>query len=232
MDALGFAPGPLPATLPTPAAWLLGWVDTSVPGHRQIRYGATTVTVPSGYYRGDALAAQLTALGLPTALGPGVFTVTPPSPATLRSIDQLGVIMGLFALTNETRSSAATHTSNRISPVAIPLQGAHWTQLQVDSDDVLTMSRAARAAGYVWGAVRVWEVELYLARHAFEALQRGWCLRGKVTVTPALSGVSPMSAGETQGLIEGQVLQVMRPEWTSPTEVQARVRMRIAEVPA
>lgn len=232
MDPLWRPSGALPAVLPSPAAYLFGWVDTTVPGHREIRVGVTTYTIPSGYIRGDEIAAELAGLGLVTSFGAGIFEVKPSSAATLESVDRLGVIMGFHGRAGgEILASSATHESLRYSPVAIPLQGAHWSAVAVDADDVLRVSRTQRASGYVWGFARVWDVELWMSRQAWEAFEFGWCSKGRVTVTPDPPPAGAMGSSESGGFIQGQVLSVSRGEWTSATEVQARVKMRIAEEP-
>jgi hypothetical protein len=232
MDPLWRPSSPLPSSLPSPAAYLLGWVDTSVPGHRKISAGATTYTIPPGYYRGDKLADELTAQGLLTSYSAGIFEVKPSPDETLVATDRLGVIMGIHARGGATLPKRDTHISQRYSPVAIPLQGGHWSRVEVDADDVLTVSRTQRAAGYVWGFARVWQVELWMSRQAWEAFSFGWCSKGRVTLTPDLALADAMSGAESGGYLQGQVLSVSRGEWTSPTEVQARVTMRIAEEPS
>jgi len=230
MDPLWRPSGPV-SPPPSPAAYLLGWVDTNVPGHRWLRAGATLYEVPPGYYRGDEIAAELTTQGLTTNYDAGLFDVRPLPSATLTADDRLGVVMGLFARAGETLPSKASHVSQRISPVAIPLVGAHWRAVTTDADDVLTVSRTQRAAGYVWGSARLWDIELWMSRQSWQAFEFGWCARGKVTVTPSLGLTQPMSGPQPAGFIEGQVLSVQRAEWTSSAEVLARVQMRIASEP-
>jgi hypothetical protein len=221
----------LPTTLPPASGHIYGWVDTSVPGHRELSLGGgstVNATIPSGYYRGDELATELTGQSIPTTFADGLFTVTAPVANTLISEDRLAAIMGLAARAGQTMPVLATWTSGRISPVAIPLLGAIWTRVTVDADDVLAMSRQQRASGYAWGAVRVWDVELLMHRWAFEAFEFGWCSKGKVSIVCG-SDVA-MSSSVTGGKIEGQVLSVTRPVWSSTVELQATVTLRIAEV--
>jgi hypothetical protein len=213
-----------------PAGYLFGWVDTSVPGHRLITEGASLRTLASGYYRGDALAAALTTAGLPTTFASGRFTCTPGSATTLTSTDRLAVLLGLTARAGQQLASAATHTSTVFSPVAIPHVGAMWQSVVVDADDVLSMSRQQRSAGYVWGGTRVWDVTLTLSRPAVEALAQGWCHRGRVTVHCGTD--APMSASEPRGYIQGAVLSVSAPSWMSSVETFATVTIRIAEATA
>jgi hypothetical protein len=208
------------------AGYLYGWVDTSVPGHRAITIGATTYTIPSGYYRGDEIATELTALGLSTTFD-AIFTVNVPGSDTLTSTDRLAVLMGLLTRAGQQLASATKHESTVCPPVAIPLHGAIWTQVTVDVDDVHAMSRQRRVSGYCWGAVRVWDVELLMPTSSLEAFQFGWCGKGKVTIVCGTD--APMSSSETGGSIEGTVLSVSRPEWLSEGETGCIVRMRIAE---
>jgi len=210
----------------TQAGWLYGWVDTSVPGHRAIAIGATVYTIPSGYYRGDEIATELTALGATTTLD-ARFEVEAPGSDTLTSTDRLAVLMGLTTRAGQQLASATKHPAQVYSPVAIPLHGAIWTQVTVDVDDVHAMSRQRRVSGYCWGAVRVWDVELLMPTESFEAFQFGWCSKGKVTIVCATD--APMSSSQTGGRIEGTVLSVSRPEWLSEGETGCIVRMRIAE---
>ena len=218
----------LPATLPTAAAYLYGWVDTTIPGHRTITDGPSVRTLASGYHRGDALAAELTAAGLPCAFANGRFTASPTIPDEMTATDRLAVIMGFLGRAGHLLNTSATHVSAHISPVAIPLHGAMWNQITIDSDDVMQLSRQQRASGYAWGAVRVFDVELTLHRWAFEALSTGWCTRGRVTVVAGDD--TPMSGTNPDGYIQGQVLQVSRPEVIDEIEQVYRVLMRIAEV--
>lgn len=216
---------PLPASLPPASGYLYGWVDTTVPGHRVISTTQpATFTIPPGYYRGDALADELTSQGLATTFANGRFSTE----KTLIGTDRLGVLMGFFAQSGQ--QLPGDSASFRISPVAIPLLGAIWDAVTIDADDALTMSRSQRASGYVWGAVRVWDVTLTMHRWSFEALDFGWCTRGKVTVV--CGSETAMSSAETGGKIEGQVLSISRPVWSSTVELQATVTMRIAEVTA
>ena len=220
----------LPATLPPASGYLSGWVDTSVPGHRKLFLPVASVlaTLASGYYRGDALAAALVAQSVPTTFSGGLFTITPPAPDVVTATDRLAVLLGLTARAGQTLPSAAAVTSQRISPVAIPLLGAIWTAVTVDADDVIQVSRQQRASGYAWGAVRVWDVEILMHRWAYEAFDFGWCSKGKVTVVCG-SDVA-MASGVTGGKIEGQVLSASTPVWSSTVELQASVTLRIAEV--
>lgn len=220
---------PFPAALPAPSGWLYGWVDTSVPGHRTIGDGGTPRTVASGYYRGDALATAINATGLTATIDRGVWTVTPSSaPDTLESDDRLLVALGIAGAAGQTLASASSHTGLRISPLTIPVEGASWDAVTVDSDDVMALSRQQRASGYCWGAVRVWDVSLVLTRAALEAFASGWCLKGRVTV---LAGDdTPMSSSNPDGYIQGQVLRVNPPEPFDAVEMHWRVKMRIAEV--
>jgi hypothetical protein len=227
MDA-HFRPQQPQASFAAQSGWLYGWVDTSVPGHRAIQLGATTYTIPSGYYRGDELATELTALGCSTLLDAS-FSVDASPAATLTSTDRLAVLMGFTVRAGQTLGALAKHEALVYSPVAIPIYGAIWNSVTVDADDVYTLSRVQRTSGYCWGAVRVWDVEILMPRASFEALQFGWCTKGRVTV---LCGTdSPMASGQTGGTIQGQVLAVGRPEWLSEVEQVARVTMRIAEEP-
>lgn len=221
----------LPSSLPAPRAWLYGWVDTSVPGHRVVREGATVRTVASGYYRGDALATAITATGPTATIDRGVWAIAPTSPPdTLTANDRLLVVLGLAGAVGQSLASAATHTASRICPFTIPLEGASWAAVRIDADDVMQLSRQQRASGYCWGAVRVWDVAVTMHRTAFEAFAAGWCTKGKVTIV--CGDDTPMSSTNPDGYIEGQVLAVSEPEAYDATELLWRVRLRIAEVPA
>jgi hypothetical protein len=223
-----FRPQQPQASFSEQSGWLYGWVDTSVPGHRQIELGGTTYNIPSGYYRGDEIATELTALGCQTLLD-ARFTVGSNTAATLTSTDRLAVLMGFTVRAGQTLAAATKHEALVYSPVAIPIYGAIWNNVTVDADDVYTLSRVQRTSGYCWGAVRVWDVEILMPRASFEALQFGWCTKGRVTIVCGVD--APMSATQTGGSIQGQVLAVGRPEWLAEVEQVARVTMRIAEEP-
>ena len=226
MDTLWRPQSTLPTALPVASAHLYGWVDTSVAGHRTLKAGATTYTLASGYIRGDAIAAAMTTAGLGTTYSNGRFTVTPGAPTTIDSTDRLAWAMGLLSRAGQQLASAATHTSGVISPVAIPLYGAKTQRVEIDADDIATTARTNRVAGFVWGAVRVYEVRLYMHRWSLEALQAGCCQRGQVTVAGAVANA--VSDTEPGGTITGHVLSVSRPEWDGPAELGATVTMRIA----
>lgn len=223
----------LPPQLPSAAGYIWGFVDGRVPGHRRLRVASTNINLASSLVRADAVAAAISASAAVTscAFADGLFTLVPASaPQTIGgdSSGRLGWLMGLLPRASATSSlPASSFVSSRVSPMAVPHLGAIWRTVAVDADDVFDRSRRLVPAGYAWGGVRVWDLELTVHRWALEALAEGWVTRGKVAVqcgsTTAASGPS-----ETGGIVEGSVLGVSEPEWLSGSELIATVRMRIA----
>jgi hypothetical protein len=217
----------LPASLPPAAAFLYGFVDATQDGHNRIRYGATTATLASAIYRGDGIAAALTTAGLATTFANGLFTCTPPSPNTLRAFDRLGVLMGLFhSASTASTPSATSHTSERISPVAIPLAGFTVARQVIQADDELNPDRFNRDMGHVYGAARVLEVRAMMHKWSLDAVRFGWVMRGKVAFVGP--DVNPLDGATPGGSITGRVIGVSEPTFIGAAQLWAEVAFTIA----
>jgi hypothetical protein len=217
----------LPASLPPAAAFLYGFVDATIDGHNRIRYGSTTVTLGAGIYRGDGIAAALTTAGLSTSFANGLFTCTPPSANTLRAFDRLGVLMGLFGrASTDSTASATSHTSERISPIAIPLAGFTITRQMIQAADELNPDRFNRDMGFVYGAARVLEVRAMMHKWSLDAVRFGWVMRGKVAFVGP--DTNPIDASAPGGSITGRVIGVGEPTFIGAAQLWAEVAFTIA----
>ena len=220
---------PVPwVTLPAAAAWLLGYVRTDAPGYREIGFGGTdlfTVAASSatGYRFDDLIDAVNTALspndpitwstrGNVIATGNG--EVYP---------DRLGWVLGVVndagdAVTGDDASSV-------VPPAGIPLLGATWLRVDSEADRREIVDRHRRNQGYVWGAALIWRCKLTMHRWALEALQTGWCLRGKVTLAGATMLNTPVSESEPTGAITGYALGLDSVRWLDSIQQNAEVEM-------
>lgn len=227
----------LPPQLPQAAGYLWGFIDARMPGHRSIRIGSDTRTLPAALHRADDLASLVQALtGVASCtLDDGVYTITLASSATLGggSTGRLLTLMGIAPRAQSASGqlpSGTTFVGTRVAPVAIPLLGAIWDETGVDADDVLDVSRRMVPAGYVWGGVRVWTLTLTMHRWALEALAEGWCTRGRVAVQCG-GTTTPVDESTPGGMVVGTVLGVDEPKWLTASELIATVSMRIAVEP-
>ena len=216
----------LPSQLPPAGAMLYGYVDASETGYRRVRFGPTAYQLASGVYRGDALAPALTAAGVSSTHAAGRFTLTPGSAAQFTGLDRLGVLLGLVAKAGDSIPSAASFTSSRLSPVAIPLAGYHVEAQRIDADDERVPDRLERDMGFVWGGARVVTLRLTLHKWALDAWLFGWCQRGKVTVEGG--NVSPFGSTQPGGAVTGRVISTTTPTWLGEAQLWAEVPMTLA----
>jgi hypothetical protein len=206
---------------------LYGYVEASEAGYCSIKLGSTTYTLPSGIYRADELATQLTTAGVPTAHAGGLYTVTPASSVMLTATDRLAVIMGLTQQASlSPTSSASSFTSQRIAPVAIPIAGFYTQSHRIDADDDRLSDRMERDMGYTWGAARVLTVRLTLHKWALDAWLFGWCQRGKVTLVGNLDDI--LEPLRPNGRIDGRVMSTTTPTWLGEAQLWAEVSMTLA----
>lgn len=216
----------LPTTLPPAGAFLYGFIDARVLGYRQLRVGATTYTIASAVTRGDQVAAALTTAGVPTTFANGLFTVTPSPAATIRPPDRLGVLLGLFLKANLTaHPSTSSLTSERISPIAIPLAGFAVTSQNIQADDDMMTDRLLRQTGYVYGSARVFEVRVTLHKWALQALLFGWCMTGRVAFVG--SDTNLVSGSTPDGSLTARVLSVSEPVFIGGAQLWAEVTFTV-----
>ena len=216
----------LPSQLPPAGAMLYGYVDATETGYRRVRFASTAYQLASGIYRGDALAPALTAAGVPSTHADGRFTLTPATAGQLTGLDRLGVLLGLVAKAGDSIPSAASFTSTRLSPVAIPLAGYHVEAQRIDADDERVPDRLERDMGFVWGGARVVTVLLTLHKWALDAWLFGWCQRGKVAIEGG--NASAFGASQPGGAITGRVISTTTPRWLGDAQLWAEVRVTLA----
>ena len=216
----------LPSQLPPAGAMLYGYVDATETGYRRVRFASTAYQLASSIYRGDALAPALTAAGVPSTHADGRFTLTPATAGQLTGLDRLGVLLGLIAKAGDSIPSAASFTSSRLSPVAIPLAGYHVEAQRIDADDERVPDRLERDMGFVWGGARVVTVLLTLHKWALDAWLFGWCQRGKVAIEGG--NASLFGAGQPGGAITGRVISTTTPRWLGDAQLWAEVRVTLA----
>ena len=216
----------LPSQLPPAGAMLYGHVDATETGYRRVRFASTAYQLASGIYRGDALAPALTAAGVPSTHADGRFTLTPATAGQLTGLDRLGVLLGLVAKAGDSIPSAASFTSTRLSPVAIPLAGYHVEAQRIDADDERVPDRLERDMGFVWGGARVVTVLLTLHKWALDAWLFGWCQRGKVAIEGG--NASAFGASQPGGAITGRVISTTTPRWLGDAQLWAEVRITLA----
>lgn len=211
---------PVPA-----AAWLLGYVRTDVPGYREILMDGVLYVVASGEYRFDDFIDAIDAVAVTdqqdwwdygAVAGQGVPVTFP---------DRLGWVLGRG--TEAGASLADSGVIRFVPPAGIPLMGATWTKAETDADRRQILDRHKRNQGYVWGGASLWSCRLVMHRWALEALQIGWCLRGKVTLGCADMLDTPVSASEPRGAITGYALGLDSVSWLDSIQHTARVEMTI-----
>lgn len=207
----------MPNPWPTPRAWLFGWVDTDSPGYRKIDVSGGVATVAAGYYRWPAYITALdTALGaeawaaISDAFGRVYLAGTSD---TLTWTDRAGWLCGMFAEPTQTTPSAVTNiTSIMPPPASIPLIGATWDEVAVDSERAVSYDRNAQGWGYTFGSARVWRWTLTMHRTSAESFRQGWMRSGKVTLSsyaPADFGLSSAwTVSNTDGHLDAHVVRV------------------------
>lgn len=206
------------ATQDVAAAWLLGHVRTDAPGYREVTEGGVLrLSTTLGDLRFDD---YVTAMGATwTNYGAVAFGDIP------TWTDRAGWLMGFG------EAGAVTYPGQSdswlIPPAGIPLIGATWTQVVGDADRRQLLDRHRRNQGYVWGSALLWRCKLVMHRYALEALQTGWCLRGKVTLGCADMLDTPISSTEPRGAITGYALGLDSVSWLDSIQQTARVEMTI-----
>lgn len=218
------------------AAWLVGYVRADAPGYREaVVDGALSVAV-SGEYRFDAYIGGYAAAGQSYNDNAYGCTYLDPAVASLSFPDRLGWLMGFGveaggnappANDGDGTVYATAYAAPYVSPARIPLIGATWTQVVDDADRRQLLDRHRRNQGYVWGSALLWRCKLVMHRYALEALQTGWCLRGKVTLGCADMLDTPISSTEPRGAITGYALGLDSVSWLDSIQQNARVEMTI-----
>jgi len=211
------------------AAFLLGYVRTDAPGYREFVALGELYVVPPAEYRFDAL---LTAMN--TALAGVGETVTDwaawgsYADTASASIDSAPDRLAWLIGGGSEAGVVGIISPFYVPPGGIPLIGATWTQVEAEADRRILVDRHRRNQGYVWGGAGLFRCRLTMHRYAFEALQTGWCLRGKVTLGGSAKLDTPWTTSAPDGAITGHVLGVDSVEWMGPAQQHAVVTMTIA----
>lgn len=220
---------------PTPAGYLYGYVDTSVTGYQKARddTGAVTVTVASGYYRADALITALDTALSAQSFGAshtnGQVIVTTNGGDVLVWPDRLGWALGYGTEPGDEGTflqNGEDAAAPYVAPIMIPYLGADWSEVDTSREITLEVDRTRRGLPGVWGAARIWRWSLTLDEYAFEALQQGWCLRGKVAIEGSES--SALGGSQADGALTGYALGLSGVEWLGPTRSHCRATLIVA----
>lgn len=230
-------PAPVPwSDLPVAAAWLLGYVHTTVPGYREFSTDGTPYIVSSGEWRFDALLEQMNT----QVFGAIGETVTDWSPTGRGKFDAGGATIGLneptdrlgWLLGGGVEANGPVGIGARyIPPAGIPLLGYQWDRIEKDADRNTVRDLYRRNQGYTWGGADIFRCRLHMHRWSLDALLNGWCTRGKVTLGGAAKLDDPWSLSDPKGAITGYVLGTSQPRWTDTIQSKAIVEMAIAVAP-
>jgi hypothetical protein len=201
-------------------AWLLGHVRTDAPGYREVTEAGVLRRAASGEHRFDAYVTAIGATwqtyGAVSFAGVPTFT------------DRAGWLLGFGEA--GVAPNANQSSSFFVPPAGIPLVGATWEQVVDDADRRQVIDRHRRNQGYVWGDASLFRCKLVMHRYALEALQTGWCLRGKVTLGTASMLSTPISSIEPRGAITGYALGLDNVSWLDSIQGLARVELSIVIV--
>lgn len=215
----------------TAHAWLLGYVRTDVPGYRSIQEvgGGASGAVASGTgYRFDALLAEINATA--PVLGSETFTLSAAGIVHGDGLswtfpDRLGWVLGFGTEAGQDLLDSAIGMF--VPPAGIPLMGATWLRVESDADRRVILDEALRNQGYSWGGASIWRCRLTMHHWAFDALQTGWCLAGKVTLGGAAKLDDPISTSDPKGAITGYVVGDPVATWDDQRQTVAVVEMTI-----
>jgi len=202
---------------------IMSWVDTALPGYRDITIGGTPATVAADYKRFDEYVSDLDAV-LPASWTAswdsttGRVTLSGPS-STVSFTDRMGWLLGMCGEPTTTFTSITSKASTFVPPGCIPCLGVTWDEVDIQRDREVLYDRSRRQQGYVFGGSRVWRVRATVTRYALEALLTGWCLRGKVTIRQG-SNASAISGSVEDGAITGHVLGLTDVSWIDAESLQ------------
>lgn len=215
----------------TPAAFLDGYVDTSVPGYRKISIGGTVCTVASGFCVWDdfktALDSALSGVSWASVVGTTGEVRLAGSSAAVVFTDRLGWLLGFGVEPGHDSGTNTALAASFVSPAHIPLMGATWEAVDLQRESVLEIDRAARGHGYVWGGARVWRATLTMTRSDLAALQSGWAVSGRIRIKP-VGASAVISKTNSAGWIDGWSMGIEGVDWIDSAQSMARVRMLVA----
>lgn len=210
---------------PTPSGWLYGFVDTSVPGYRQLDNNGSAVQLSDGYYSFpayiDELNTQMGAVsGSATTDSLGRVTINGAAPMTWT--DRLGWMLGLDVAPGDDSGSSASRTSDRPPPAAIPLMSMSWSRIDRAVETTIAVDRHKRGHGYLFGDSELMRFRLLLHAQGLRAFRAGWVLAGQVIIStknPAdFSTDTAWSTSNTDGYIQGYVVGTERGRWVDDTQ--------------
>ena len=214
-----------------PAAFLDGYVDTSVPGYRKISIGGTVCTVASGFYVWDdfitALNTALSGVSYTCVISTKGQARLAGTSAAVVFTDRLGWLLGYGLEPGHDAGTITSIFAGMSAPAHIPLMGATWEAVDLQRESVLEIDRAARGHGYVWGGARVWRATLTMSRSDLVALQYGWAVSGRIRIKPVGASAS-ISKTNDAGWIDGWSMGIERVDWIDSAQSIARVRMLIS----
>lgn len=204
-------------------AFIMGWVDTALPGYRDITIAGTPATVAAAYKRFDEFIQDLDAV-LPASWtaawdsSTGQVTLSGSS-QTVSFTDRMGWLLGMASEPTATFTSITSRASVVVPPGCIPCLGITWDEVDIQRDREVLYDRSRRQQGYVFGGSRVWRVRATMTRYSLEALLQGWVLRGKVTIQTN-GNTATMSASEPGGELTGHVLGLQDVAWLDAESTQ------------
>ncbi len=215
----------------TPHAYLEGYVDTSVVGHRLITIGGTQYTVASGYYLfRDYITAVDTAINGAgwdcERTSEGKIKLSGSS-AVVRYDDSIGELLGFDRGPGVSESASTELNSRKVPRAGIPLYGATWEEVDFRSEQVFEIDRTQRGRGYAFGSASVWRWLLTMSAPDLDALRTGWCLGGKVRII-ATDNTNPISATYPAGYFEGYVMGVESSRFVDELNTIVEVSLLVA----
>lgn len=231
---------------PTPSAWIYGFVDTSVPGYREMSLGSSTYDyqITDGYRSFPAFIDQLNtqlssdygANATATTDSLGRVIITDAVGGVLDWTDRLGWLLGFDVTAGDTAGVAAgpalTLTSDRPPPAAIPLMSVSWSSIDRAIETTVAVDRYQRGHGYVFGDNELVRFKVLLHVQALRSLRDRWCLAGQVIISAkspsAFSTDSPWSTTNTGGYIQGYVVGMEGGKWVDDTRTLWSTRIILA----
>jgi len=215
----------------TPSVFLDGYIDTSVPGYREISIGGTTYTVASGFYLWEDWVTAIN-----TAINPASWALVVASSGQARLAgssaavifpDRLAALLGFGTEPGHDSGTVSVLSAGVVSPAHIPLLGATWESVDMKRERVLEIDRAARGHGYSWGGARIWRWTLTMTRSDLIGLEFGWGITGRIRINPVGSSAA-IGPSDSDGYMDGWSMGIESVEWADSVQSIARVRVLVA----
>jgi len=220
---------------PTPSAWIYGFIDTSVPGYREMSLASSIYDYQNtdGYRSFPAFIDQLNtqlssdygANATATTDSLGRVIITDAVGGVLDWTDRLGWMLGFDVTAGDTAGVPSgptlTLTSDRPPPAAIPLMSVSWVKIDRAIETTIAVDRYQRGHGYVFGDNELVRFKVLLHVQALRSFRERWCLAGQVIISAkspsAFSTDSPWSTTNTDGYIQGYVVGMEGGKWVDDT---------------